>query len=248
MILLVMGIVLAVAGAAFTVGLFIFGLVRGYAIDRIAGLAMLPLGLWVAAAGRARLREAARRASLSGVATATVTAIEVSRSWANEYPRCRIRFSVEVPGHPAYPAEIDTTVPPYDVPHYQPGDRLTAWADPIDPGQIAIVDDWDGEGGRRAELLASGVPGTAKVSRVFDAPSALGSKTPRLGLALRVALAGGRPGYEAEVAVAVPLATRSPRRGDRLAVRADPDDQRLIVIDWDSSPFSRDPNPSAPGR
>jgi Protein of unknown function (DUF3592) len=238
---LVLGCVLAAAGAAFTVAMFAWGPVSGYGLDAIAGLAVLPLGLWIAAAGRARVREAARIARLSEAATATVTAVEVTRSWINEYPRCRIRFSVAVPDRPVYPAEIDKPIPGYDVPRYRPGDRLTAWVDPGDPDQVAIVDDWDDDGGRGAELLASGLPGTAEVSRVFDAPPALGRKTSRLGLALQVTLADGRPGYEAELAITVTPARRGPRRGERLAIRADPEDQRLVVIDWDSSPRAHPP-------
>jgi len=233
---LVLGSVLAAAGAAFTVAMFVWGPVPGYGLDGIAGLAVLPLGLWIAASGRARVREATRIGRLSEAGTATVTAIEVTRSWANEYPRCRIRFSVAVPGCPVHPAEIDKPLPGYDVPRYRPGDQLTAWVDPGDPDQVAIVDDWDDDGGRGAWLLASGLPGTAEVSRVFDAPPALGRKTSRLGLELRVALADGRPRYEAALAMVVTPARRGPRRGERLAIRADPEDQRLIVIDWDTSP------------
>ena len=240
-VVLVLGSVLAAAGAAFTVGLFLWGPVSGHGLDSIAGLAVLPLGLWIAASGRARLREAAMITRLSEAGTATVTAVDLTRSWANEYPRCRIRFSVAVPGRPVYPFEIDKPIPGYDVPHYRPGDQLTAWVDPGHPDQVAIVDDWGEDGGRGAELLASGLPGTAEVSRVFDAPPALGRKTSRLGLALRVTLADGRPAYEAELAIVVTPARPGPRRRERLAIRADPDDQRLVVIDWDSSPRAHPP-------
>jgi hypothetical protein len=180
-------------------------------------------------------RKAAKIAQVAatGVAgTATVTAIEQTGVMVNDNPRCRVRFNITIPGQPVYQHVKTRIMPPAVIARFQPGCAFPVRVDPDDLTSVVVIDSTDFIYASGAAVLATGQPGTATVRKIFENPQVAGMDIPAWELALRVQADDGRPPYDLRLGTDYPAELGRPRKGDRLAVRIDPDDPRRVAFDW----------------
>ena len=151
----------------------------------------------------------------------------------------KLGLRVSIPGRDPYEVEHSQwtfdSAPPAEgqvvavkVNHDDPNDLVVDWRNPPTTAT--------GVGASVAEILATGVPGTATVREIFETGAvAPDNGDPVIGFVLDVRIEG-RASYELKFAHRVPAALR-----DRLAVGADypikalPPDPNEVAIDWEAA-------------
>jgi hypothetical protein len=95
-------------------------------------------------------------------------------------PRCRIGLNVTLADRLVFQATVTKVIAQCDLPRYQPGCVLPVRVDAGDFSVVVIVDSLSVTGAASSATLATGVPGTALVTGVFD-PAATGTEAPLWG-------------------------------------------------------------------
>jgi hypothetical protein len=182
---------------------------------------------------RARVRQGVLTAGLAG--TATITGVQTTGIEDDDEPQYRVTVNVALPDRLIYQATVTKALPPTSMSRYEPGAVFPCRVNPDDLSMVILIDKEEhhadiARGGTSA-TLANGLPGKATVLGVFTPPFT-DPAGPLWGLLLRIVASDGRPPYELKLATAYPAGQQQPHRGTQLAVKIDPEEPRLVAVDW----------------
>ena len=173
----------------------------------------------------------------------------------NDQPQVALNLQVTAPGHGTYDATVKQFVPLIALGMLGSGRPLSVRVDPQDRERILIV--WDlaadfqrsagaappamdpAEAARvKAQILATGVPGTVRVLSAEFAGSLDEQGRPVYSAQLHIQIQG-RPAVAGPAVFAVPLERVSVMQpGGVIPIKADPYDPQKFAADWDRLPAS----------
>jgi hypothetical protein len=252
---------LVVAGVFFVIGSMV-PIVRGGFYLTAAILGVLSLGLlfwgrkWSAAAAEAD------RIKAQGVAgTATITGMRQTGVTLNEQPQVELQLQVTTQMHGPYQATVKEYVPLMMLGTLTSGRPLPVKVDPANPQRVII--EWESAGGMgmpmpgmqpagaqpggftgapvedpadaKKRLLATGVPGTAKVISSAPTGQTDGEGRPVYSMMLEINV-DGRPPMQGPAVVGVPHERADQlEAGDTVPIKADPNNPGVMAVDWENA-------------
>ena len=175
-------------------------------------------------------------------AEGTLVGAEQTGTFINNNPVVRLLLDVRMPGRPVYRVTVTETIDLVSLSQLTPGKELLLKVDPLHPEKVAIRGDkprWGGQASA-AEILATGIPGQAKVVRTWDmglVPD--GSGDPAVGFEVVVQVQDGRPPYQVQFGHRVPKHIAPPVAGAILPVRVSPQDPSRVAIDFSGASQGR---------
>ncbi|MGI5237164.1 hypothetical protein [Dactylosporangium sp. CA-139066] len=189
--------------------------------------------------------------------TAQVLAARQTGVSINDQPQVALDLRVTAPGHGVYDASVKTFVPLIALGMLGSGRPLSVGVDPADRQRILV--DWEfvpsasaeeieravapaidpAEAARtKAQILATGVPGTVRVLSAEFAGSLDEQGRPVYSAQLHIQVQG-RPPVAGPAVFAVPLERVSVMQpGGVIPIKADPYDPQKFAADWDRLPAS----------
>ncbi|WP_432829443.1 hypothetical protein [Dactylosporangium sp. CA-092794] len=184
--------------------------------------------------------------------TAQVLAARQTGVTLNEQPQVALNLRITAPGHGTYDATVKEFVPLIALGMLASGQALTVLVDPQDRTRILV--EWSfatpfaapaaaagpvapadpAEQARiKAQILATGIPGVARVLSAEFAGSLDEQGRPLYSVQLHIQITG-RPAATGPAVFAVPLERVSVMQpGGVIPIKADPHDPRRFAADWD---------------
>ncbi|GAA3296196.1 MULTISPECIES: hypothetical protein [Dactylosporangium] len=167
--------------------------------------------------------------------------------YLNEQPQMALQLRITAPGHGTYDTTIKEYVPFIAIGMLGTGRPLTVLVDPLDPAKVIV--EWSFAAGpvaaptpppsstesafTKAQILASGVPGTIRVLSAEFAGSLDDQGRPLYSAQLHIAVDGRSP-VAGPAVFAVPLERVSVMQpGGVIPIKADPFDPMKFAADWD---------------
>jgi hypothetical protein len=193
-----------------------------------------------AEAAEERARQAQQRVwqevLTAGIAgTATITGVQTTGIEDDDEPQYRVTVNVALPDRLIYQATVTKALPPTSMSRYEPGAVFPCRVKPDDLSMVILIDKEEHHAdiarGSTSATLANGLPGKATVLGVFTPPFT-DPAGPLWGLRLQIVASDGRPPYALKLATLYPAGRKRPLSGDRLAVKIDPEEPRLVAVDW----------------
>ena len=245
---LVVAAVLAVIG-------FMSPILRGGMWLTAGILAVVALGLimW----GRAWSKKGAesQRIVTQGVpGQAAIVGMRQTGVYLNEQPQIELRLQVTTQMHAAYDVVVKEYVPLMMLGMLSSGRPLPVKVDPADPQRVVI--EWENalSGGMapggmppamgapsgspdeiKARLLASGVPGTARVLSSTPTGQTDVQGRPVYNMMMEVTIEGRAPIQSPAMVGIPPERAEQLEPGDTVPVKADPNNPLMMAVDWDNA-------------
>ena len=250
---------LALAGFFLVVGLGNDLLREGFLLTAaILGVVALGLIFWARKWSRASAES--DRIRTQGVpGQAQITGMRQTGVYINEQPQVELQLQVSTQMHGAYPVTVKDIVPLMMIGTLSSGRPLPVKVDPANPQRIVI--EWEsalsgGPGGMpmagatpgvnypappadpeatKQQLLATGVPGVAKVISSTATGQVDAQGRPVYSMMMQVEIEG-RPPMQAPAMVGVPPERADQlEAGDEVPVKADPNNPMMMAVDWDNA-------------
>ncbi|WP_432977288.1 hypothetical protein [Dactylosporangium sp. CA-233914] len=198
---------------------------------------------------RYREAQALRERGVRG--TAQVLGARQTGVYLNEQPQVALDLRVTAPGHGTYDTTVKEYVPFIAMGMLGSGRPLTVLVDPLDPAKVLV--EWSFAEGpaapapptpptspdpadaawAKAQILATGVPGTVRVLSAEFAGSLDEQGRPVYSAQLHITVAGRAP-VAGPAVFAVPLERVSVMQpGGVIPIKADPADPMRFAADWD---------------
>ena len=246
---------LVVAGGLLVVGLMV-PVARSGLILTAAILGVVGLGLLVWARMAARASAESDRIKVQGVpGQAQITGMRQTGMYINNQPQVELQLQVTTQMHGAYPVTMKEVVPLMMLGTLSSGRPLPVKVDPANPQNVVI--EWESAlgggmpmGGMPAasypaapadpeaakqQLLATGVPGVAKVMSSTPTGQVDAEGRPVYSMMMQVEIEG-RPPMQAPAMVGVPPERAEQLEpGDEVPVKADANNPMMMAVDWDSA-------------
>jgi hypothetical protein len=220
-------------------------------------LGVVAIGLLFWARRWSRASDETDRIKTQGVpGQAQITGMRQTGMYINEQPQVELQLQVTTQMHGAYPVTVKEVVPLMMLGTLSSGRPLPVKVDPANPQRVVI--EWESalSGGMaggmpmaaagyqaapadpeatKQQLLASGVPGVAKVVSSTATGQVDAQGRPVYSMMMQVEIEG-RPPMQAPAMVGVPPERAEQLEpGDQVPIKADPNNPMMMAVDWDNA-------------